>query len=114
MIKSFTLRSNMTNVKEIVLNLIFNEYCKFLKDKTNLELKEGYFWLDNQIIKAFDKQGNIHKLYRLVVDDNLNVSYKICKNYSNINDIDIESWQETAKRLEVLIREREREFGFNF
>ena len=40
------------------MNTIFNEYIEFLNNtsKTKVEdLKEGYFWLDNQIIKAFDK-----------------------------------------------------------
>ena len=48
------------------MNPIFKEYCKFLKDTVNLELEEGYYWLDNQIIKALDKQGNIHKLYTII------------------------------------------------
>ena len=57
------------------MNLIWKEYCKFLSDKTGLELEEGYYWLDNQIIKVFDKQGNIHKLYRLKIENNLDMSY---------------------------------------
>ena len=44
------------------------DICKFfIKDTVNLELEEGYYWLDNQIIKALDKQGNIHKLYRITI-----------------------------------------------
>ena len=52
------------------MNPIFNEYLTFLRDtsgKQLSELKEGYFWLDNQIIKGFDKQGNIHKFYRIKI-----------------------------------------------
>lgn len=52
------------------MNPIFNEYLTFLRDtsgKQLFELKEGYFWLDNQIIKGFDKQGNIHKFYRIKI-----------------------------------------------
>ena len=72
------------------MNPIFKEYCKFLKDKVNLELDEGYYWLDNSIIKAFDKQGNIHKLYRIVInDEDLSITYKIPKGYSNVENIDI-------------------------
>ena len=76
------------------MNPIFKEYCKFLKDTVDLELEEGYFWLDNQIIKAFDKQGNIHKLYRIVIDDNLSMSYKIPHNYETIKDFDLASWND--------------------
>ena len=51
---------------------VFKKYSKFLKEMCGLELEEGYYWIDNQIIKAFDKKGVIHKLYRLKIDDNLN------------------------------------------
>lgn len=54
------------------MNPIFNEYLTFLRDtsgKQLSDLKEGYFWLDNQIIKGFDKQGNIHKFYRIKISD---------------------------------------------
>ena len=80
------------------MNPIFKEYCKFLEEKAGLKLEEGYFWLDNQIVKAFDKQGNIHKLYRLKVEDDLSMSYRVSKGYSNIEDIEIESWQGTVDR----------------
>lgn len=79
------------------MNPVFKEYCKFLKDTVDLELEEGYYWLDNQIIKAFDKQGNIHKLYRIVIDDNLSVSYKIPQNYETIEHFDLASWTELIK-----------------
>ena len=80
------------------MNPIFKEYCKFLKEKVNLELVEGYYWLDNQIIKAFDKQGNIHKLYRLVVSDkDLSVYYKVPKSYDTINDFELASWDDIVK-----------------
>lgn len=76
------------------MNPIFKEYCKFLKDTVNLELEEGYYWLDNQIIKGFDKQGNLHKLYRIVVDNNLSISYKIPDNYSTIKYFELASWND--------------------
>lgn len=56
------------------MNPIFNEYITFLRDVTDESLpnlKEGYFWLDRQIIKGFDKQGNLHKFYRINVSDSL-------------------------------------------
>lgn len=56
------------------MNPIYNEYITFLRDVTGQtleDLKEGYFWLDNQIIKGFDKQGIEHKFYRVKVDNTL-------------------------------------------
>lgn len=77
------------------MNPIYNEYIKFLKDNNiNLPIEEGYYWLDNQIIKAYDKQGNLHKLYRLKIDDDLNIT---CKQYK-YKQFEIESWEETIKR----------------
>lgn len=61
------------------MNPIFNEYLTFLRDtsgKQLSDLKEGYFWLDNQIIKGFDKQGNIHKFYRVKVSDDLKLTFQ--------------------------------------
>lgn len=80
------------------MNPIFNEYLTFLRDtsgKQLSELKEGYFWLDNQIIKGFDKQGNIHKFYRIKISDLLMVTIDKPKNgYENIEDIELASWND--------------------
>ena len=59
------------------MNPIYKEYCQFLNDMTinkdkvpELEqIREGYFWLDKLIIKAFDKQGNIHKILKVKISD---------------------------------------------
>lgn len=92
------------------MNPVFKEYCKFLEDKTGLVLEEGYYWLDNSIIKAFDKQGNIHKLYRIVIDDkDLSISYKIQKNYSKIEDIDVASWNDVIKMNKAHLEKIENE-----
>ena len=63
------------------MNLVFNEYIKFLndkglKDQTGIELKEGYYWYDKSIIKAYDTNGNIHKVVRLKVNNDLSISFK--------------------------------------
>ena len=79
------------------MNPIFKEYCKFLKDKTSLELEEGYYWLDNQIIKAFDKSGYIHKLYRIIIADDLEISYKVPKGYEKTEDFDMASWEDIVE-----------------
>lgn len=82
------------------MNPIFKEYIDFLNDKTKcfLPLQEGYFWLDKSIIKCFDKKGQIHKLYRICVDNDLNIKIKVPKTgYDKIEDINIASWQELVE-----------------
>ena len=80
------------------MNPIFKEYITFLRNTSGEklpDLKEGYFWLDKQIIKGFDFQGNIHKFYKIKVSDNLeNVEVIKLKNYDNISDVDLASWQD--------------------
>ena len=62
------------------------------------EFKEGYFWLDKQIIKGFDLQGHEHKFYRVKVSDNLETVEVIkLKNYDNISDVDLASWQDSIE-----------------
>lgn len=67
------------------MNPIYDEYIKFLRDMSGEKLpvlKEGYFWLNRQIIKGFDKQGNIHKFYKVVVSNDLEkVEIKKLKTY---------------------------------
>lgn len=92
------------------MNPIFREYCEFLKDKVNLELEEGYYWLDNSIIKAFDKQGNIHKLYRIVInDEDLSMTYKVPKGYSKKEDIDIANWNDVIEMNKTHLEQLESE-----
>ena len=80
------------------MNLVFNEYIKFLKDISEQELsdiKEGYFWLDRLIIKGFDKQGNVHKFYKVKVSEDLETVQVVKpKKYENIADVDLASWND--------------------
>ncbi len=81
------------------MNLIFKEYLEFLQEKgidtEKCNLKEGYYWLDNQIVKAYDKQGTLHKVLRVLVNDNLDMTIKTV--YKN-KPFEIESWIETIER----------------
>lgn len=92
---------NTNNFKELQggfdVHPIFKEYSTFLKDKTGLDIPEGYYWYDKSIIKAFDKNGNVHKIYRLKINDDLSMSYSIPKGYRSINDFEIASWSEIAQ-----------------
>jgi len=91
------------------MNPVFKEYGKFLKDTCGLELEEGYYWLDNQIIKCFDYEGNIHKLYRLKINDDLSMTYSKPKDYSTISKENIEPWKSTILRNFYILEELEKE-----
>ena len=86
------------------MNPIFNEYITFLRDTSGEslpDLKEGYFWLDRQIVKGFDKQGNIHKFYRINISDSLKLSIDCPKSgYDKVEDIDLASWNDLVKMQE--------------
>jgi phosphoadenosine phosphosulfate reductase len=65
------------------------------------DLKEGYFWLDRLIIKGFDKQGNIHKFYKLSISDGIELNIDVPeKGYDNIEDVDLASWNDLVKMQE--------------
>lgn len=84
---------------------IFKEYIQFLKDNgVDLPIEEGYYWLDNQIIKAYDNKGNLHKIARLKIDNKLNI---ICKPFPKEN-FEIEHWNDTVARNKIRLEERER------
>lgn len=80
------------------MNPVFDEYIKFLRDTSEQELsdvKEGYFWLDRLIIKGFDKQGNVHKFYKVKVSEDLETVQVVKpKKYENIVDVNLASWND--------------------
>lgn len=109
------------------MNLIFKEYIKFLEDrglnKLGVKLEEGYYWYDKSIIKAFNKQGKLINLVRIIIKgntgkdkistgykdykgndveyDNLYVDFKLYKDKEGNNLIDTinkESWYDTVER----------------
>ena len=83
---------------------IFNEEIKFLEEKgIELDLQEGYYWKDKQIIKCYDNQGYIHNIARLYIDDDLNITVKTYEQELFI----IESWEETVKRNEDKLQKLE-------
>lgn len=78
------------------MNLIWQDNIDFFKSKgINLSLKEGYYWFDRQIIKAYDTDGALRKIARIKVDDDLNI--KLIKIYKN-KKFKIESWHQTLLR----------------
>ncbi|WP_207742123.1 phosphoadenosine phosphosulfate reductase family protein [Clostridium paraputrificum] len=87
------------------MNLVFKKYINFLKDNgLKYELKEGCYWYDKSIIKAYDKEGNTHKIFRIYIDDDLNLSFKFYKE----EQFEIENWQETVERNKERLLELEK------
>jgi 2-hydroxy-3-keto-5-methylthiopentenyl-1-phosphate phosphatase len=82
----------LKDIKEvIIINPVFKEYIQFLKDNNiNYPLVEGFYWLDNQIIKAFDKKGDLQKILKINISDNLKVSFKLYNNNNKLEDL--QSW----------------------
>lgn len=84
---------------------IFNEYIKFLNKNTDelKFLKEGYYWYDKSIIKAFDVNGNLNKIARIYYTDDLKINVK----HYNYKDIKLESWMDTIERYKEELIELE-------
>lgn len=77
------------------MNLVFGEYINFLKDNgLELDLQEGIYWLDRSIIKAYDTKGELHKIVRILVQDDLSLKFK----YYEEQDFTIETWEQTVLR----------------
>lgn len=94
------------------MNPVFKEYIKFLRDTSGQELsdvKEGYFWLDRLIIKGFDKQGNVHKFYKVKVSEDLETVQVVKpKKYGNIADVNLASWNDLIELNKKHLQEIER------
>lgn len=75
---------------------IFKEYIHFLNDQTtDLDyLEEGFYWYDKSIIKAFDVNGNMVKIARIKVDDDLKLTVK----HYNEKINELESWETTINK----------------
>lgn len=79
---------------------IFKEFIKFLHDSgVDVPIEEGYYWFENNLIKAFTPDGVLHKLYRIKTDDNLNITYKKHKGFVEAGETKFETWLETAERI---------------
>ena len=91
------------------MNPIFNEYIKFLRDTSGEklpELKEGFFWLDKQIIKGFDSKLVEHKFYRVKVSDNLEkVEILKLKSYEEPSKVDLINWKSMVDIKENHLKE---------
>ncbi len=79
---------------------IYEDLIKMWKNYGfDYEIYPGTFWLDNSIVKAFDRKGNLRFLYRIFINDSLEISFKKHSNCPSENEFDFETWQETANRM---------------
>lgn len=85
---------------------VFKEFAKFLKDLgADISwFKEGYYWLDNNLIKGF-RNGKLVFLYKIVVDDDLNLTFT--KHAQNKDFNDLEPWNDTIERVKPRLKELE-------
>lgn len=81
---------------------IFSEMIKMWGDLGyELPIKEGIYWLDNNFIKAFTRDGVLHKLYKYKVFDDLSIEITpYTKNKMVLLEKDFETWEDTIRRNE--------------
>ena len=98
------------------MNLIYKDYCNFIYDKCGLKLEEGYYWMDRMIIKAFDKNGKVHKIHRLKIEDDLSMTYTTYKT----KKFEMATWYETVELNNNMLNKLEhssitllQEYGLN-
>lgn len=48
----------------------------------DIPIKEGYYWLDNGIIKAFTPDGQLHKIYKYKINDDLTINITKHKDFN--------------------------------
>ena len=85
---------------------IYTDCINFFEDMglKNGVLREGYYWLDNMIIKYFDRRGNTHNLCKVNVSEDLSISFKF---YSDKYYYKAISWKELVQLYEDRLVELE-------
>lgn len=87
---------------------VFSEFIRFLSDKgcDTAWFRERTFWLDRNIIKAYvSGGGGLVSLYKMVVDDKLNVT--LTRHKQNKDGLQFETWDETIARKQEHLNELE-------
>lgn len=79
---------------------IFNEMINMWKDfGLTYDIQEGYFWFENGIIKGVDSvTGNIKNIYKVTIDDDLNISFKEHADNKRNKNKTFENWNDTIIR----------------
>lgn len=78
---------------------IYNELLTMWRDKGFvLPIEEGRFWLDNNFIQGITHDGDLIKLYKYKVFDDLHIEITKYSNKGNLSFTDFETWEETVVR----------------
>ena len=75
----------------------------------DLPIKEGKYWLENNFIQAFTRDGTLRKLYKYKVFDDLHIEITPYSNKIKFCEGDFETWEETADRLSSDLNEKVQE-----
>lgn len=79
---------------------IYSDLLKMWSDLGyNLPITEGKYWLENNFIQAFARDGTLIKLWKYKVFDDLHIEITPYVNKTKYLESDFETWQETAERL---------------
>lgn len=70
----------------------------WLDNGINIGLEEGKYWLNNHVIKAFDKNGDLCNLFRIKISDTLEISCHEHKDYKKNIKKSFETWEQTLNR----------------
>lgn len=73
-----------------------------------LPIAEGKYWLENHFICGFTNDGELHKLYKYKVLDDLSIEITPYKHKINLSDSDFETWEQTVERCGADLAEKER------
>lgn len=87
---------------------IYKELLEMWKNKGyDLPIESGRFWLENNFIQGFTRDGTLTKLYKYKVFDDLHIEITKYHDKTNLCTADFETWNETVarntNRLEHLI-----------
>ena len=79
---------------------IYSDLLKMWSDLGyDLPIKEGKYWLENNFIQAFTRDGTLRKLWKYKVFDDLHIEITPYHNKIKFCHDDFETWEETADRL---------------
>lgn len=79
---------------------IYSDLLKMWSDLGyDLPIKEGKYWLENNFIQAFTRDGTLRKLWKYKVFDDLHIEITPYHNKIKFCEGDFETWKETADRL---------------
>ena len=79
---------------------IYSDLLKMWSDLGyDLPIKEGKYWLENNFIQVFTRDGTLRKLWKYKVFDDLHIEITPYHNKIKFCEGDFETWEETADRL---------------